>query len=86
MLRPIRFHTIKRMFGSGRAILSLRDDYRRDLREVKQATGFDYIRFHAIFDDKVGVYEEDSAGSRSTTFRMWIKFTMALLEMGVRPR
>ena len=40
------------MFGSGRAILSLRDSYRRDLRQVKQATGFEYIRFHAILDDE----------------------------------
>jgi len=31
-------HYWERMFGSGRAILSLREGYRRDLREVKQAT------------------------------------------------
>jgi hypothetical protein len=42
-------HFWERMFGSGRAILSLRDSYRRDLRTVKDATGFEYIRFHAIF-------------------------------------
>ena len=29
-------------------ILSLRDSYRRDLREVKQITGFQYVRFHGI--------------------------------------
>jgi xylan 1,4-beta-xylosidase len=44
------------MFGSGRAILSLRDDYRRDLRAVKAITGFEYVRFHAIFHDEVGLY------------------------------
>ena len=42
-------HFWEQMFGSGRAILSLRDSYRRDLRDVKQATGFEYVRFHAIF-------------------------------------
>src|SRR5579884_1058589 len=46
------------MFGSGRAILSLRDDYRHDLRLVKGATGFRYIRFHGIFDDEVGLYPD----------------------------
>ena len=44
-------HYWEQMFGSGRAILSLLDSYRRDLREVKDATGFQYIRFHAIFHD-----------------------------------
>ena len=33
-----------------------------DLREVKDATGFEYIRFHAIFHDEVGVYDEDAEG------------------------
>ena len=51
------------MFGSGRAILSLRESYRNDLRAVKQATGFDFIRFHAIFHDEVGLYDEDAAGN-----------------------
>ncbi len=50
------------MFGSGRAILSLRESYRRDLRAMKSATDIHYVRFHAIFDDEVGVYSEDAAG------------------------
>src|SRR5258707_4945269 len=32
-------HFWEHMFGSGRANLSLRESYRRDLRDVKQATG-----------------------------------------------
>src|SRR6202045_3027643 len=55
-------HYWEKMFGSGRAILSLRESYRRDLRAVKQATGFDFIRFHAIFHDEVGLYDEDPDG------------------------
>src|SRR5690349_15284060 len=55
-------HFWEAMFGSGRAILSLRDSYRRDLRTVKQATDVHYVRFHAIFHDEVGVYDEDSQG------------------------
>src|SRR5262245_35957965 len=53
-------HFWEKMFGSGRAILSLRESYRRDLRDVKAITDFEYVRFHAIFHDEVGVYDEDS--------------------------
>jgi len=56
-------HFWEQMFGSGRAILSLRDDYREDLREVKQATGFQYVRFHGVFDDETGLYDEDAHGN-----------------------
>src|ERR1035437_8739299 len=41
-------HFWEQMFGSGRAILSLRDSYRRDLRWAYQITGFHYVRLHAI--------------------------------------
>ena len=53
-------HFWEQIFGSGRAILSLRDSYRRDLRTMKTATDIHYVRFHAIFHDEVGVYDEDS--------------------------
>src|SRR3984885_15923412 len=46
-------HFWEQMFGSGRAILSLRDSYRKDLDKVEGITGFKYIRFHAILDDEV---------------------------------
>ena len=52
-------HFWEQTFGSGRAILSLRDSYREDLRTVKQATDFQSIRFHAIFHDEVGLYDPD---------------------------
>src|ERR1700680_2777306 len=34
-------HFWEKMFGSGRAVLSLRDSYRRDLRAVKQVPDFE---------------------------------------------
>ncbi len=61
-------HFWEKMFGSGRAILSLRESYRRDLREIKEATDFEYVRFHAIFHDEVGVYQEDSEGRATYNF------------------
>ena len=50
-------HFWEQTFGSGRAILSLRESYRNDLRTVEQATGFKSIRFHGIFNDEVGLYD-----------------------------
>ena len=55
-------HFWEQMFGSGRAILSLRESYREDLREVKKITGFRYVRFHAILHDEVGVYQRGRQG------------------------
>ncbi len=52
-------HFWEQTFGSGRAILSLRQSYRDDLRTVKQATNFQSIRFHGILMDEVGLYDPD---------------------------
>ena len=37
-------HFWEHFFGSGRAILSLRESYRQDLRDVKKITAMQYIR------------------------------------------
>src|ERR1700676_4730042 len=47
-------HFWEMMFGSGRAILTLRESYRNDLRATKRITDFRYVRFHAILHDEVG--------------------------------
>src|ERR1700757_3781251 len=78
-------HFWEEMFGSGRAILSLRDSYRRDLRDVKNATDFKYIRFHAIFHDEVGVYGEDPSGAPIYNFSYVDQIYDGLLENGVHP-
>ncbi len=73
------------MFGSGRAILSLRESYRRDLRDVKRATDFKYVRFHAILHDEVGVYDEDASGHSLYNFSYVDQIYDGLLENHVRP-
>jgi xylan 1,4-beta-xylosidase len=78
-------HYWERMFGSGRAILSLRESYRRDLRSVKRATGFEYIRFHGIFDDDVGVYSQGPQGQPVYNFTYVDQIYDGLLANGVRP-
>jgi xylan 1,4-beta-xylosidase len=78
-------HFWEEMFGSGRAILSLRESYRRDLREVKDATDFKYIRFHAILHDEVGIYSEDAGGAPVYNFSYLDQIYDGLLHNGVRP-
>jgi len=78
-------HIWESMFGSGRAILSLRDSYRHDLRAAKEITGFTYVRFHGIFNDEVGVYDEDSQGRPLYNFSYIDQIYDGLLANGVRP-
>ena len=78
-------HFWEEMFGSGRAILSLRESYRHDLRETKRITNFEYVRFHAIFHDEVGVYDEDASGKPAYNFSYVDQIYDGLLENKVRP-
>ena len=78
-------HYWEQMFGSGRAILSLRESYRRDLRAVKQVADFRYVRFHAIFHDELGVYNEDEHGNPVYNFSYVDQVYDGLLESGVKP-
>jgi len=78
-------HFWEKMFGSGRAILALREDYRRDLDTVRKATGFEYVRFHGVFDDDMGVYDEDSAGHPVYNFSYVDQVYDGLLQHHIRP-
>ena len=78
-------HYWEQMFGSGRAMLSLRDAYRRDLRTVKQITDLQYVRFHAILHDEVGVYDEDKQGKPVYNFSYVDQIYDGLLANGVKP-
>jgi xylan 1,4-beta-xylosidase len=78
-------HFWETMFGSGRAILSLREGYRKDLSEVHDHIGMRYVRFHAILHDEVGVYDEDDKGQAVYNFSYVDQIYDGLLERGVRP-
>src|SRR3954454_20363561 len=78
-------HFWEQMFGSGRAILTLRESYRNDLRAVKQITDFRYVRFHAILHDELGVYNEDEHGNPVYNFAYVDQVYDGLLKNGVRP-
>src|SRR5258708_6818149 len=78
-------HFWEKMFGSGRAVVTLRESYRKDLREVKQITGFEYVRFHAIFHDELGVYNLDGQGRPVYNFSYVDQIYDGLLANGVKP-
>ncbi len=78
-------HFWEQTFGSGHAILSLRESYRDDLRAVKEVTAFRYVRFHGILDDEVGVYNLDSQCKPVYNFSYVDQIYDGLLKNGVRP-
>ena len=78
-------HFWEQMFGSGRAVLTLRDSYRQDLRQVKKITDFEYVRFHATFHDEVGLYDEDPQGQPVYNFSYVDEIYDGLLANNVRP-
>ena len=86
MRRRISFpHFWEQMFGSGRAIFSLRDSYRHDLNDVHQITGFQYVRFHGILNDDVGIYGEDKHGNPVYNFSYVDQIYDGLLAAHVKP-
>src|SRR3546814_16450038 len=75
----------EQMLGSGRAALALRDDYRKDLDTVHQATGVGYIRFHGILDHDVGLVQRDPQGKIFYNFSYIDQIYDGLLERGFKP-
>jgi xylan 1,4-beta-xylosidase len=78
-------HYWEHVFGSGRAALSLRDSYRRDLHALTSITAAGYVRFHGIFHDELGVYDEDKEGRPIYNFSYIDQIYDGLLASGVRP-
>ena len=78
-------HFWERMFGSGRAALTLRDSYRQDLRTVQSVTAIAYVRFHGILHDELGLYSEGPRGEAIYNFSYVDQVYDGLLADGVRP-
>ncbi len=78
-------HFWEKMFGSGRAALVLRQSYQNDLTAVKAITDVQYLRFHAILHDELGVYNEDEHGNPVYNFTYVDEIYDSLLAQGVRP-
>lgn len=70
---------------AGRAVEGLRDDWRRQLTELKERIPFQYIRFHGIFNDEMMVYDEEEDGTPVYSWVYVDKLYDFLLGLGIRP-
>src|SRR3712207_1207560 len=58
-------HSPQLVVGAGRLAEGLRADWQRDLALVHQECGFEYVRFHGLLQDELGVYTEDAQDRKS---------------------
>ena len=69
----------------GRAKEGLRADFQRQLKEMQQEIGFEYIRFHGLFHDDMAVYDEDENGNPILWFGYIDKLFDFLLSVHIKP-
>lgn len=75
----------RRVVGAGRASEGLRADWQRDLVVVQRECGFQYIRFHGLLQDEMGVYREDKQGRPIYNFQYVDALYDAILKMSMKP-
>jgi len=71
--------------GAGRANEGLRADWQRQLRRVRAECGFRYIRFHGLFCDDMGVYQEDKKGNSIYNWQYVDELFDFLQSIGMKP-
>lgn len=79
-------HFWEHIFGSCHAPVTLCEDWRNDLRALREIVDVQYIRFHGIFGREVGIYGgQDKAGNLLLNFTRVNLIYDGLLDIGVRP-
>ena len=71
--------------GAGRANEGLRADWQRQLRHVRTECGFRYIRFHGLFCDDMGVYQENKQGQPVYNWQYIDELFDFLQSIGMKP-
>ncbi len=71
--------------GAGRAAEGLRGDWQAQLAELQSVAPFDYIRFHGLFHDDMGVYFKDDKGNETYNFQYIDALYDFLLSVNIRP-
>jgi xylan 1,4-beta-xylosidase len=71
--------------GAGRANEGLRADWQRQMRRVREDCGFRYVRFHGLFCDDMGVYQEDSKGRPRYNWQYVDELFDFLQSIGMKP-
>lgn len=75
----------KMTIGAGRAAEGLRADWQKQFEIVQKECGFEYIRFHGLLQDEMGVYSEDKNGMPKYNFQYIDVLYDAILEKGMKP-
>ena len=71
--------------GAGRANEGLRADWQRQLRKARDECGFRYIRFHGLFCDDMGTYQEDQHGRSVYNWQYVDELFDFLQSIGMKP-
>jgi len=77
--------TFKKCVGTGRAYEGLLATHQEQLKMVKKECGFEYLRFHGIFHDDMGVYYEDKDGTPQYNWQYIDLLYDYMLSIGIRP-
>jgi xylan 1,4-beta-xylosidase len=79
-------HFWEHMFGSCHASTTLCEDWRNDLRAMKEIVDVHYVRFHGILEHQAGIYNGlDANGNLKLNFTRIDLIYDGLLDIGVRP-
>lgn len=71
--------------GAGRANEGLRGDWQRQLKLCHDELGFEFIRFHGLFCDDMGVYSEDAKGNAHYNWQNVDALYDQILATGMKP-
>lgn len=78
-------HFWSKVVGAGRANEGLRSTWQEQLEMAGKYDGFQYVRFHGIFQDDMFVYREDERGNPIYNFQYVDDLYDRMLAKGVRP-
>ncbi|MEA3162796.1 MAG: xylan 1,4-beta-xylosidase, partial [Verrucomicrobiota bacterium] len=79
-------HFWEHIFGSCHASVTLCEDWRKDLRALREIVDVKYVRFHGIFEHQAGIFgSQDAAGNLQLNFTRINLIYDGLLEIGVKP-
>ena len=71
--------------GAGRAAEIMRHTAYEQLRTIQKECPFEYIRFHGLFHDEMGIVHRDTEGKLFFNFQYVDLLFDALMDIGIRP-
>lgn len=70
---------------AGRAREGLRASWQKQLKLVQDEIGFEYLRFHGIYNDEMAIYSEDETGKPKFFWQYFDELFDFLQEVGLKP-